>query len=109
MRKVLSYFRLKLSVVASRLPDFPIGIHSMADSDQLLEQFEELFEAERIHKRGFASMSQAKRRAIAGRGGIAAHAKGKAHTWTREEARRAGRKGGLKRKSSGIPDLNAGK
>jgi uncharacterized protein len=53
-------------------------------------------------------MSQAKRRAIAGLGGKAAHVQGKAHTWTREEAQSAGRKGGLKRKSPGIPDLKSG-
>jgi len=59
-------------------------------------------------KIGFASMSQEQRRAIAGLGGKAAHAKGKAHTWTREEAQAAGRKGGLKRKYTGIPNLKAG-
>jgi len=56
-------------------------------------------------KRGFASMPQEKRRAIASLGGIAAHAKGRAHTYTREEAKIAGRKGGLRRKQSNIPDL----
>ncbi len=75
----------------------------MADEDRLLKQFEELFEAEQAHpslkfKRGFASMSQEQRRAIAVMGGKTAHAKGRAHTWTREEAQRAGRKGGLRRK-----------
>jgi general stress protein YciG len=45
--------------------------------------------------RGFASMNQTKRREIASRGGKAAHAKGTAHQWSREEAREAGRKGGL--------------
>ncbi len=59
-------------------------------------------------KQGFASMSQEQRRAIAGLGGKAAHEKGRAHTWTREEAQSAGRKGGLKRKFPGIPDLKAG-
>ncbi len=54
-------------------------------------------------------MSQEKQRAIAGLGGKAAHAKGRAHTWTREEAQVAGRKGGLRRKQPGIPDLKAGK
>ncbi len=49
-----------------------------------------------------------KRRAIAGLGGKAAHAQGRAHTWTRDEARRAGGKGGLKRKYPGIPDLKTG-
>jgi uncharacterized protein len=46
-------------------------------------------------KRGFASMDPAKQREIARRGGKAAHQKGTAHAWTREEAREAGRKGGM--------------
>ncbi len=58
--------------------------------------------------KGFASMSKEKRQAIASLGGKAAHAQGKAHTWTREEAQRAGRKDGLRRKSPGIPDLKVG-
>ena len=58
--------------------------------------------------RGFAAMPKEQGRAIASLGGKAAHAMGKAHVWTREEARSAGRKGGLRRKSSGIPDLKAG-
>jgi general stress protein YciG len=45
--------------------------------------------------RGFASMDPTKRREIAVKGGKAAHAQGKAHEWTREEAREAGRKGGM--------------
>jgi uncharacterized protein len=45
--------------------------------------------------RGFASMDPEKQRAIARKGGRAAHEKGTAHEWTSEEARRAGRKGGL--------------
>jgi uncharacterized protein len=44
--------------------------------------------------RGFASMDRTKQRAIASKGGRAAHAKGTAHEWTTEEAREAGRKGG---------------
>ena len=44
--------------------------------------------------RGFASMDPVKRRAIASKGGKAAHEKGTAHQWTPEEAREAGRKGG---------------
>lgn len=44
--------------------------------------------------RGFASMDPARQREIASKGGRAAHAKGTAHEWTREEARNAGRKGG---------------
>jgi len=45
-------------------------------------------------KRGSASMSQEKRSAIAKSGGIAAHKKGTAHQFTKEEAIAAGRKGG---------------
>jgi general stress protein YciG len=47
--------------------------------------------------RGFASMDVARRREIASLGGRAAHAKGTAHEWSREQARIAGRKGGLAR------------
>jgi general stress protein YciG len=45
-------------------------------------------------KRGFASMDAEKQRAIASKGGRAAHEKGTAHEFTPEEAREAGRKGG---------------
>ncbi len=44
--------------------------------------------------RGFALNSSEKQREIAAKGGRAAHAKGEAHEWSVEEARRAGRKGG---------------
>jgi general stress protein YciG len=45
--------------------------------------------------RGFASMDRARQREIASKGGKAAHQKGTAHEWTSEEARDAGRKGGI--------------
>ena len=45
-------------------------------------------------KRGFAAMDAAQQRAIASRGGQAAHQKGTAHEFNSEEARRAGQKGG---------------
>jgi len=45
--------------------------------------------------RGFASMERIKQREIATKGGKAAHQKGTAHEWTSEEAREAGRKGGM--------------
>ena len=45
--------------------------------------------------RGFASMDRNRQRAIASKGGKAAHQKGTAHEWTPEEAREAGRKGGI--------------
>jgi general stress protein YciG len=40
-------------------------------------------------------MDRAKQQEIAAKGGRAAHQKGTAHEWTSEEAREAGRKGGL--------------
>jgi general stress protein YciG len=45
-------------------------------------------------KRGFAAMDLEKRREIASKGGRAAHALGKAHHFTGDEAREAGKKGG---------------
>ena len=45
--------------------------------------------------RGFASMDRGKQKEIASKGGRAAHVKGTAHEWTSEEARAAGRKGGM--------------
>ena len=45
--------------------------------------------------RGFASMDRSKQREIASKGGKAAHQKGTAHEWTSQEAREAGRKGGM--------------
>jgi general stress protein YciG len=44
--------------------------------------------------RGFASMDLSKQREIASKGGKAAHAQGRAHEFTPDEARVAGRKGG---------------
>ena len=45
--------------------------------------------------RGFASMERSRQREIASKGGRAAHQKGSAHEWTSDEARAAGRKGGM--------------
>ncbi len=44
--------------------------------------------------RGFASMETSRQREMASRGGTAAHAQGRAHEFTADEARSAGRKGG---------------
>jgi general stress protein YciG len=46
-------------------------------------------------KRGFASMDPDRQKEIASKGGRAAHAKGTAHEWSKDEARAAGRKGGV--------------
>jgi hypothetical protein len=47
--------------------------------------------------RGFALMNRTKQREIASMGGKAAHAKGTAHEWSREQARIAGRRGAMAR------------
>jgi general stress protein YciG len=44
--------------------------------------------------RGFASMETTRQKEIASKGGRAAHAQGRAHEFTPDEARSAGRKGG---------------
>lgn len=46
--------------------------------------------------RGFAAMTPERRREISSKGGRAVHDKGTARRWTPEEAKEAGRKGGLK-------------
>jgi uncharacterized protein len=46
-------------------------------------------------RRGFATMDREKVREVARHGGKAAHAAGTAHEFTSDEARAAGRKGGL--------------
>lgn len=51
--------------------------------------------AQRKSKRGFAAMDPNVVRELARRGGIAAHVVGTAHEFSPEEARAAGRKGGL--------------
>jgi len=45
--------------------------------------------------RGFAALNPERQKEIARQGGIAAHVKGTAHQFTSEEAKAAGRKGGL--------------
>ena len=57
--------------------------------------------------RGFAGMTQEKRREIASKGGRAAHLKGTAHEFTADEAREAGRKGGytVSRDSDHMADI----
>ena len=67
--------------------------------------------------RGFASMDPEMQRAIASKGGKAAHQSGNAHRFTSEEAREAGRKGGqaahrssgASRRTADDDDSDAGK
>lgn len=57
--------------------------------------------------RGFASMDRIKQREIASKGGKAAHQKGTAHEWTPDEARIAGRKGGMAPRRKAVPVATA--
>ena len=52
-------------------------------------------EKEKKRPRGFAAMNAEKQRQIASKGGKVAHERGHAHEFTSEEAREAGRKGGI--------------
>ena len=52
-------------------------------------------EKTRKKPRGFAAMDADKQRLIASKGGKIAHQRGHAHEFTPEEAREAGRKGGV--------------
>jgi uncharacterized protein len=70
---------LQISVRTAMIP--PSGVTLVVDA--------------KIRKRqGFAVMSPELRRQISSQGGTAAHRKGTAHRWTKEEAQAAGRKGG---------------
>jgi general stress protein YciG len=56
-------------------------------------------------------MDRTKQREIASKGGKAAHQKGTAHEWTSDEARDAGRKGGMashRRRREGSDDTTPG-
>jgi general stress protein YciG len=54
-------------------------------------------------------MDRTKHLDIASKGGKAAHEKGTAHEWTKEEAREAGRKGGIashrRKQGDGMPPI----
>jgi general stress protein YciG len=52
-------------------------------------------EQPRPRRRGFAAMDQTRVKEIASKGGKAAHAAGTAHQFSSDEARNAGRKGGM--------------
>lgn len=52
--------------------------------------------------RGFAAMDPAVHKEICRKGGVAAHQLGKAHEFSSDEAREAGRKGGLAAKAKRV-------
>ena len=56
-------------------------------------------------KRGFGSMPPDQQKKIASSGGKAAHQQGRAHEFTPEEARAAGRKGGKKHSAEHLAEI----
>lgn len=56
-------------------------------------------------KTGFAAMPPEEQRRIASKGGKSVHAQGKAHEFTSDEARAAGRKGGLKHSREHLSEI----
>lgn len=54
----------------------------------------------RKHLRGFAVMDPQRQREIASQGGKVAHELGRAHTWSSEEAKAAGKKGAEARRAN---------
>jgi uncharacterized protein len=64
------------------------------DIEKIVENIEDQEPTRKRSNRGFAGMDSRRQREIASEGGRAAHAQGKAHEFTPEEAREAGRKGG---------------
>ena len=72
----------------------PGGYRQIYASKRLMEEVAFRIMANVKKRKGFAAMSPEVRKKIASMGGKAAHAKGKAHRWTKAEAVEAGRKGG---------------
>lgn len=64
-------------------------------SDAARDEGNETADERRPRRRGFAAMDRDRVREIASKGGKAAHAAGTAHQFTSDEARVAGRKGGM--------------
>ena len=65
------------------------------ENESPVEKAQETTEAPRPRRRGFAAMDRDRVKEIASKGGKAAHAAGTAHQFSSDEARNAGRKGGM--------------
>jgi uncharacterized protein len=89
-REMASY--MEIAELAQILPLRYMGVKQMQDSNPTQQR----------RLRGFAAMSPEKKREIAGMGGRAAHATGRAHQFSSEEARAAGKKR-HQRNDSAIP------
>ena len=94
-----SRLRPTIIVVLAEMRRFGIdvGVPVRCPVRRILKGVGNLMESHsRTKNRGFASMDTHRQREIARKGGRAAHEKGKAHEFTPDEARAAGRKGGEK-------------
>ncbi len=84
----------KLSAAHDDAHEQPSRAAPDVDGDAPPPSSEPTTERKPASQRGFAAMERDKQRAIASKGGRAAHEKGTAHEFTPDEARMAGRKGG---------------
>ena len=81
-------------------PDEEDTIPAPRDDGEEYVDYQDMIDTEVImtsdgKRRGFAAMDPEARSELASKGGKAAHAQGTAHEFTPDEAREAGRKGGL--------------
>lgn len=75
--------------------DDNMGGTEQPENDQKETETAETPAEQRPRRRGFAAMDRDRVKAIASKGGKAAHAAGTAHQFSSDEARVAGRKGGM--------------
>jgi uncharacterized protein len=77
-----------------------------SNTEQISQSFSPAPAADPIKKkRGFAVMDPTQVRELGRRGGVSAHVLGKAHEFSSDEARAAGRKGGLASNAARKPSL----
>ena len=81
-------------LLAEGAPTEEAELASDASASAAASESESLADRKPASQRGFAAMERDKQRAIASKGGRAAHEKGTAHEFTPDEARMAGKKGG---------------
>jgi general stress protein YciG len=96
------FFRDVLGLSTERPIGKSVGSHANFQKP-LVEYLTARAEWPRKTRRGFASMSPEKQREIASKSGRAAHRKGTAHEWSADEARDAGRKGGMASRGRRVP------
>ena len=75
-------------------PNDDVHAHGSPNAEPSEQQSTHVEEKKTPARRGFAAMDESRQKSIASAGGRAAHEKGTAHEFSREEARAAGRKGG---------------